>query len=260
MSMNYGATPQVQDDTEGGYEGPGYTFLRFHHPASANAAYVIKDLGPGIKLGTPLLASKVVVEGETDDKGRPLLEPMHVDVSACKFFVLTGYQYWVAKPTTLPYDPVGAWTTRQDFKAKYKGCKVREAFVAQVLVLTADGPVIALAECLGPKAVWMKQACKAQRHADSKEFKKSNARLLKKTADCPGLRVTGRFVVKPKSGDFGPWCYVEGEYDPTSEQEWSEFQSWIGNRDYDAVRAALGDLYSQKVEDVIALANTTPAL
>ena len=256
-----------REDTESG--GSTYRFLRFYHPNASNAPYVISDLGPGVTLGTPLICQRLpeldkngdpVIETEGDYAGKPRLIPHHVNAKDCTFFLLRAFQSWQAKPTTVPYDPVGAWTTKQSFKAVYKGCKVKEAFLAQVLVLTADGPELAICEVIGPKGKWIRQGLSMIREVESKEFAKDNPDLFKATPGCPLFRVTGSFVVKPKSGDFGPWCYVEGEYDTVSESDLNALQDWLEDSDFDAERKDMDALYEEKVANIVELAGKTPQL
>lgn len=269
MTTSYGAAPAADLGTDEDFEGPAYRFLRFHHPNSSNAAYVISDLGPGVKLGTPLVCQRLpeldkdgkpVLIEEGEREGQVKLIPHHINAGKCRFMVLTVTQYWAAKPTTMPYDPVGTWTTKQDFTATYKGCKVKEAYIAQVLIFTPDGPELALCEVIGPKSKWLRQAIKAQLSAGEKQFVKENPELAKATKGAPGLRISGEFVVKPKSGDFGPWCYVEGEYDVISEEELNAFFEWVNDPDTEAEREDIGNLYASKVKDMLELAEKTPAL
>lgn len=269
MATTYGAAPKA-DLTEETFESGGrYEFLRFHHPNSSNAAYVIADCGPGTPLGCPIISTRVpeidsdgnpvLIEGGDKD-GLPNLIPSITDVRKSPFFVLTVFQAWLAKPTTVPYDPTGAWLSRQAFDAVHEGNKVKEAFVAQVLVLTDEGPRLTLCEVIGPKAKWLKQFISATIEADTKDFMKANAALVKDTKGCPGFRNVGNFVIKNKTGDFGPWCYVEGDYDTPTQEELDILMDFINDPETEAQRESMAGLYDEKVEKIRDLAASTPPL
>ena len=269
MATTYGAAPKA-DLSEDTFEGGGYEFLQFHHPNSSKSAYVIADCGPGTPLGCPIISSRVpafdndgnpiLVDDGGDHDGQQALVPKITDVRKSPFFVLTVFQAWLAKPTTVPYEPTGAWLSRQEFGVTHEGNKVKEAFVAQVLVLTDGGPRLVLCEVIGPKGRWLKQFIGASLEADTKDFAKANPDLLKATKGCPGFRNVGRFVIKPKSGDFGPWCYVDGDYDVPSEADLNALYAFINSDETAAVREATGGLYDEKVKKITDLAAKSPKL
>lgn len=255
--------PPVNEDaaTEAPETGPSYKFLRFYSQKANFALDVVQAVGRDVQDGHPVLSERVP---SLDAKGNPLMDGDKVvyetkitDVKKAPFVILEELQYWAAKPTTAPYDPVGAWLTPQDFGATYKSCKVKEAYVAQVLLLTKGGPVLALAEVNGTKSPFVSSSIEAQREAATKEFVKANPAVSKAH---PRVRQVGRFNIVPKTGGFGPWSIAKANFDPISEGDLKAIDAWLSDSGKDAERATFAGLFAEKVKSVKALAEKTPAL
>jgi hypothetical protein len=239
-------------------DGPSYKFLRFYSQKANVAVNVIATIGTKVKDGHPFLTEKVPT-GETEDDGeggtKPVYETKITDVKDAPFIVLQELQYWSAKPNEAPYDPIGNWLTKQSFKAKFKGTKVKGAYVAQILLLTDSGPVLALAEVIGTKAMFMDKAVKALAESKTKEFVKANPDLRKVPAR---FRQVGRFNIIPKTGKFGPWSYADAVYDAISSEQLAAVNAWLDSAEEE--QDTFQELFDAKDKAVRDLADKTPPI
>lgn len=249
--------------TEAAEAGPSYKFLRFYSQKANFALDVVGVVGRDVQDGHPVLSERVPALDSMGDpllnsEGKPRYETKITDVMKAPFILLNEKQYWAAKPSVAPYEPIGAWLTQQSFKATYKTVKVKEAFVAQVLLLTKDGPVLALAEVIGTKAPFAKGSIEADRESASKEFVKANPKLAKVHAR---LRQIGHFNIVPKtSPGFGPYSEAKATFEPIGAEDLATVQEWLSDSACDAERATFEGLFNDKVKKITELAEKTPAL
>ena len=259
--------PNTDVDTSGGDGdiGPSYKFLKFYSQKAKIAIQAAMLVGGDIADGHPLISENVPalnedgsIKKETKDgEEKTVYETKLTDVKSAPFVVLQEQQYWVAKPRTAPYEPFAAWTTKQDFKAKCKGEKVKEAFIAQVLLLTKDGPVMALADVNGTKARFLRENVAADVASEEKDFLKANPDCRKVPSR---FRQIGRFNIIGKSGSNGPWSYAAGVFSPMTAEERETVMAWLGDESKEAERDTFQGLYDDKVAKMLKLAESSPTV
>jgi len=257
MKTRYSDSTTVNTSTQERTDSTGgLNYVTFYNQKANIAVKVISTLGPGVKDGHPLLTYSVPT-GEVDSEGKALKEKEVVDIKDAPFVILQEFQCWVAKAQVAPYEPLGCWLTRKDFNATYEGCKVKESFVAQILVLSDTGPILAIAEVVGTKARFVADSAKALVESKTKDFIKANPDSKNVFSR---FRQVGTWNIIPKTGVFGPWSLAAATFDVATEEQVNTILAWLDDASQEETRDAYQSVYDFKVNKLRELSESTPAI